>query len=161
MNDHKELCESIMKLEEIESQKRILSAFSVREQNQVRAKVKDRLIQLVGEKPMLNCQINGSDTNALWDTGSMVAMGEEEWVRKNAPEAKIMTVEEFLEGDNVHLYAANNTKVDVVGVVELELGLGSHKVLVPFLVTRQKLNSPIIGYNVIKHLVQMNIKELP
>ena len=161
VEDHKELCDNIMKLEEMEAQKRILSTFSVREQNQVRAKVKDRLIQLVGEKPVLNCQINGNDIDALWDTGSMIAMGEEDWVKEIAPEAKIMTVEEFLEGDSLHLYAANNTKVDVVGVVELEIALGSYKVLVPFLVTRQKLNSPIIGYNVIKHLVQMDIKELP
>ena len=150
-----------MILEEIKAQKRVLSAFSVREKNQVRPKVKDRLIQLVGEKPMLNCQINGSNVEALWDTGSMVAMGEEAWVKAIAPDSGIMTVEEFLEGDNLHLYAANNTQVDVVGVAELELTLGSREIVVPFLVTRQKLNSPIIGYNVIKHLVQLNIKELP
>ena len=100
-----------MILEEIKAQKRVLSAFSVREQNQVRPKLKDRLIQLVGEKLMLNCQINGSNVEALWDTGSMVAMGEEEWVKAIAPDSGIMTLEEFLEGDNLHLYAANNTQV--------------------------------------------------
>ena len=159
--EHKELCDHITKLEEMEAERRVLSAFSVREGNQVKAKVKDKLIRLVGEKPMLHCKLGGKDTEALWDTGSMVAMADGEWVEENVPEAKIQSVEEFLEGDSLHLYAANNTQVDVAGVVELEMTIGSYQVPVPFLVSKEKLSSPIIGYNVIKHLVSMDIPELP
>ena len=77
------------------------------------------------------------------------------------PECEIQTIEEFLEGDNLHLCAANNTNVDVEGVALLKFGLGSCKLPVPFLVTKEHLENPIVGYNLIKELVRMNIEELP
>ena len=50
--------------------------------------------------------------------------------------------------------AANNTNVEVEGVAILEFSIGKNfNVPVPFLITKNKLNQPIIGYNVIEHVV--------
>ena len=160
--EHEELCGHIQTLEEIEARKRVLSAFSVRELNQVKAKLRSGLVKLVGERPMLKCAVGEADMNALWDTGAMVSMVSTDWLEENVSDAMIMTVEEFLEGDKLHLCAANNTNVDVEGVVVLDVSIGSSlKTPVPFLVTKDKLSTPIIGYNLIKHLVALDISELP
>ena len=68
---HQELCEHIvepsvrselttpgLQLGRIEAAKRFLPVFSVREVNQVRLKLKNGLVKLVGEKPMLSCKLN-------------------------------------------------------------------------------------------------------
>ena len=141
--------------------RRVLSAFSVREENQVKLKLKNRLVQLVGEKPMLSCTLNGRNSEALWDTGAMVSMVDGYWLEKVDPECEIQSVQSFLEGDNLHLCAANNTNVDVEGVAMLTFGLGHVEVPVPFLVTKDRLEHPIIGYNLIKHVAKMDIDELP
>ena len=158
---HKELCHYIVELEKLEESKRIINKLSVREENQVKLKLKNSLVKLVGEKPMLKCNLNGKKCEALWDTGAMVSMGDREWITETDPDCEILTVEQFLEGDNLHLYAANNTKVDIEGIAMVKFGLGPVEIPVPFLITKEKLESPIIGYNLIKHLVQMGIEELP
>ena len=159
---HQEICGHIKELEKIEERKRIASAFSVREKNQVKLKIKNSLVKLVGERPMLTCTVNGKKCTALWDTGAMISMADMEWLDTFSPDCEMMTVEEFLEGDNLHLYAANNTPVDVEGVALVDLGIGSdYEVSVPFLITKNELEDPIIGYNVIKHVAQSDVKELP
>ena len=77
---HKQLCVAIQEAVRLEFRK---SGFSVREVNQVT--VKNRLVSLVGEKPILNCQINNAECKALWDTGSMVSMVGKEWMEENFP----------------------------------------------------------------------------
>ena len=161
-DEHASLCGHIQTLESIESAKKVLPAFSVRELNQVKVKVRQGLVKLVGEKPLLKCTIGGSKSEALWDTGAMVCMISTTWLEENEPDARIMSIEEFLEGDTLHLCAANNTGVDVAGVVELTIGIGENfQVTAPFLVTNDKISTPIVGYNLIKYVVTQEIQELP
>ena len=61
---------------------------------------------------------------------------------------------------NLNLTAVNGTKVPYIGWVEVRVKLtppGSdndqEEQLVPFLVTSEKLDCPILGYNVIQELV--------
>ena len=158
---HKELCNHIQELVKIEEKKKVLNAFSVREQNQVDVKLRDGLVKLVGEKPLLRCTVGTSQEDALWDTGAQVSMVGDCWLSEENPDAEVMTVQEFLKGDDLHLCAANNTNVDVAGVVILDVTVGGYVVPVPFLVTHDKLDSPILGYNLIKHLVKDNVDGLP
>ena len=160
-SDHQKLCESIIELEKIEERKKIATVFSVREKNQVKLKLKNNMVKLIGEKPMIKCSVNGKKTEGLLDTGAMVSMGDKDWLAENAPECDVLSIEQFLEGDNLHLCAANNTNVDVEGVAIITLGLGSQELTVPFLITKDKLEVPIIGYNVIKHVVEMSRTNLP
>ena len=141
------LCNAIQELE-----KRKVRAFSVRETGQVMKNHK--LVRLVGEKPILNCSLNGVDCEALWDTGAMVSMITADWVKANYPNEEILSIMDFLDGDTLNLLAANNTPVAVEGVVVLNFDVNNFNNLsVPFIVTTDTLNQPIIGYNVIEHMV--------
>ena len=159
--NHAVMCGYIKKLEEIEASKRVLNAFSVRELNQVKVRLRNRLVKLVGEKPMLDCSIGGRKCDALWDTGAMVSMVSLQWLKECGLDFDVMSVEEFLEGDKLHLCAANNTNVDVEGIAVLNVGIGTFTVSVPFLITKDELANPIIGYNVIRFLVKQNVPDLP
>ena len=68
---HGKLCGFIQELEKIEQNKRV---FTVREVNQVQAKLKNQLVKLVGEKPFLDCSVGAEECKALWDTGAMVSL---------------------------------------------------------------------------------------
>ena len=153
---HQDLCIPIQQLQEYELDKRVCS---VRETVQV--KKKNELIRLVGEKAVVNCVLGGVSESVLWDTGAMVSLVGKEWVESNFPNTDVLAVSDFLEGDDLHLCTANNSEVTVEGVVVLNFGLGSVSVQVPFVVSVDQLNQPIIGYNVIEHLVRMEKEKLP
>jgi hypothetical protein len=59
----------------------------------------------------------------------------------------------------LEINAANGTAIPCTGWVELEFRLLSSgreetTVMVPFLITSEELNYPIVGYNVIKEIVK-------
>ena len=68
---------------------------------------------------MLNCYLGGKRFELLWDTGSMISMVGRSWVNKNFPDLKIHSVSDFL-GDELHVRAANSTKINFDGVCVLE-----------------------------------------
>ena len=153
---HGELCEYIQELEVMERCKQV---FSVRESSQV--KVKNRLVQLIGERPTLDCRLNNEMIQALWDTGAMVSIVSRDWLKEKIPNVTVMSVTEFLKGDKMHLVAANNTKVGVDGIVILDFRIGDFSTPVPFVVTEEEVPEPIIGYNVIKCIVQTDVDGVP
>ena len=154
---HQDLCIPIQQLQEYENDKKVCSVREV-----VQVPQHGKLVRLVGEKAVINCLIGGFvTTKALWDTGAMVSMVDIEWLRSNFPDEKILPISEFLDGDDLHLFTANNSVLAVEGVVVLKFGLGLASVVVPFVVSSDKLSQPIIGYNVIKHLVKMDREKIP
>jgi hypothetical protein len=149
-NEHQLLCMSIQHLEEIQMDSR-LKALPLKEKCQV--SVKRRLVGLVGEKPIVHCRIGVTEAEALWDTGAQVSMVDKSWVNSTHPDAEIDSLEDFLKGDNLHLFSANNCKISVHGVVTLNVEIGGFSIPVPFIVSSDPVTQPIIGYNVIKHLI--------
>ena len=151
-NYHKVYCSAITSLEQYERDK-LYSGFSVR-QCQIDYRTKKKLIRLVGEKPVVSCNLGAKKTEVLWDTGSMVSLLDRRWLRLNFPHAKIQSISEFLE-ETLEVKAANSTSIELDGVVVLDFSLGDagETVRVPFLVTSQALVEPILGYNVIEHFV--------
>ena len=119
------------------------------------AKLRKKMVKLVGRKPMLKCKIDGKVMRLLWDTGSMVSIAGRRWVKKNFPNKKIYSVSEFLEDHDLNLYAANKTKINLEGVILVEFGVDGvdEGFLVPIVVSGEDLGEPILGYNVIEHLV--------
>ena len=151
---HAELCHYIRELEKLEASKWV---FSVR-QSPVR---NTKLIRLIGEKPMLHCSLNDNPTMALWDTGAQVSMVSKEWVKEKMPNSEILSVPDFLDGDDIHLYAANSSTVGFEGVVVVDFSIGNtYNVRVPFIVSSDPMPQPIIGYNVIKEAVKAKIQNL-
>ena len=153
---HQSLCSHIQQLEAIEKAKRV---FSVRETNQVSGKIRRKLVSLVGEKPMVACALEGLKCEALWDTGAMVSMVSKTWLKNNLPDLPISSVVDFLEGDQLHLCTANNSRVAVEGVAIMVLEVGGTSVPVPFVVTSDDLAQPIVGYNVIKHILKLGMND--
>ena len=99
--------------------------------------LQNKLVQLVGDKPIMDCVIGGIDTEALLDSGSQISALEREWVRENCPSAVMHPISDFLEKEesNVKFTAANNTEVPMIDCVVLKFTIGRHSFPVPFLVT--------------------------
>ena len=95
--EHKLLCESIRDLEATEFRK---SGFSVREVNQVN--VKNSLVRLIGEKPLLHCTIDNVPVDGLWDTGSPLCMVDSQWFSEKFPGEEIMSIMKFLRFSSVN-----------------------------------------------------------
>ena len=113
------------------------------------------LVKLVGEKCQVKCKINGVETKALLDSGSQVAGLSEEWLSKNCPDAKIRDVKELL-GEELDLRTANQQTLPYKGWVELSYQLGSGPVVpVPFLIVGDEVRVPIVGFNVMKRLLEV------
>ena len=117
--------------------------------------LQNQLVKLIGSKPLFDCQLGGCDSRVLMDSGSMISLLGESWVGEKFPEACIQPISTFLEEEGeVRFLAANNTEVDMVGVVVLPFTIGQSSFPVPFLVTKTELSTPLIGYNVIRHFIQ-------
>ena len=157
--DHAKYCEVICNLEKIENEKRMRSEIFVNNDERLPYKVKLKLIRLVGERPLVKIQLDGVEIQGLWDTGAMISLINKGFLLKNFPGVKIESIGEFT-GENFSLTAANKSEVRVEGVVVLTFGVGESGGLfrVPFLVTEEEISAPIIGYNIIAHLVS-NFKE--
>ena len=153
--EHEKYCCHIPELVKIETEKLYAGCVkqSVR-QVQFDMVTHRKMVKLVGEKPMLKCYYGGKLVNVLWDTGSMVSMIDRYWWKENFPNEHIYSVEEFL-GTSLHLQAANATSVKFDGVVILKFTLNEEEegFMVPYLVSSEAMESPILGYNVIEHLI--------
>ena len=150
---HKVYCSVISDLEEHEL-KKLYRDYTVREE-EVDVKTKKNLMKLIGEKPMLRCSLDTKEVNVLWDTGSMISLVDAEWVKSYFPNKKLHSVSEFLGDQVLQIHAANSTEIPFKGVLLFNFTVknDSNTFTVPFLVTTQTINEPILGYNVIEHLV--------
>ena len=149
---HEVYCLAIADLEKVQKEK-LYGDFTVR-QKRDDVKTRRKLMKLVGEKPMLNCRLDGKEFQMLWDTGSMISMVDRKWVKDNFPGRTIHPVSDFIE-DELHVQAANATKICFDGVMVLEFSLEGMEegFEVPLLVSSQVVTEPILGYNVIEHLI--------
>ena len=151
---HSVYCSAIKQLHDLETNK-LYRGFSIRQQ-QIDSKTKAKLVKLVGVKPMVQCRLEGKMVNMLWDTGSMVSLVGRKWVCDNFPQKVICSVSEFLEEkEELKVTAANSSEVPIDGVIVFDFSLGESddKFAVPVLVSSQEVAEPILGYNVIEHLI--------
>ena len=116
---------------------------------------KDNIVRLVGEKPIIRLELDKIKYQCLWDTGSMVSLVSKEWLDQEFPNYEILPVSEFIH-DPISLHAANGSALKIEGVVILQVSMPSHNVVVktPFLVTGHDLCNPVVGFNLIKYIVQ-------
>ena len=138
---------------ELEKQQEVSQCVDVRKTDNV--PLQNRLVKLIGRKPLFDCKLSDVESQVLWDTGSMVSLVELAWVNANFPTAQVRPLSDFLEkGKTVKFTAANNTEVSMVGCVVLRFTLGENSFPVPFLVTDSELSQPIVGYNVIENFIR-------
>ena len=120
----------------------------------VSAHTKKKFVKLIGEKPIINIELNRQHCQGLWDTGSMVSLVSQKWLNRHHPNIVIKSINQFI-GDHsqININAANGSSLNYVGVAELEFSSNSITFVIPFIVTQCHLDLPIIGYNVIEQLV--------
>ncbi len=116
-----------------------------------------KLVSIVGEKCLISCLLNGNKTQILWDTGAQVSLITENHLQRFSPKATVEDIATLLD-NNLRLTAANGTDIPFCGWVKLPFQLENSNttLLVPFLVTKERLDTPIIGYNVIAELSKQN-----
>ena len=128
--------------------------------------VKDKIPsvkQLVGRKCLIRCFLGKTKVDALWDSGSQVCAIDESWKNTNLPEVTLRNVSEIIDANNpLQLEAANGTDMPYIGWVEIPFKLTANdfELLIPVLVLKgNQQQCPIIGFNVIEHLVSETVKE--
>ena len=147
------MCQCIGELEAREASKKKVE---VRRKDDI--PLQNRLVKLIGSKPLVDCRIGNLDTEVLLDSGSMISSADLEWVTENFPTAELRPISEFLEEDergDVRFNTANNTEMPMAGCVVLQFSIGKYSFPVPFLVTSAKLSRPIIGSNVLKTFIEI------
>lgn len=131
-------------------------------------KCQSKLLNLIGRKCLIWCSLDGIATQALWDTGSQVCLINEEWRKKHLPGTKIRAVEDILGPGTLTGKAVNQTDIPFAGWIELKFQLGIEsrsqpEFRVPVLVSCEPgvAEEPIIGYNVIEALVNLDMEVAP
>ena len=88
----------------------------------------------------------------------MISLISREWLRKQFQDMKNNSLESFLgtKATDLKIKAANNTEVDIYWIVTFNFCISklNDNLKVPFIVTKQNLSTPIIGFNIIEHLVK-------
>ena len=112
-----------------------------------------QLVNIVGKKCTVPCLLNGKSTHLLWDSGAQVSLISEDHLKQICPEAKVQNISTLLNS-NLRLTAANGLEIPFRGWKKLSFQLENNDtiLLVPFLVTNDSMEMPLIGYNVIKEL---------
>ena len=158
-NKHKTLCLSI---KELLRQNSVSLAQFVDESSFVShltPKQTSKIAKLVGKRCLISCEMNGRQTEALFDTGAQVSIVSQCWLEKNLPKANLRNILEILDA-GLDLKAANGTTIPYVGWVAINFAMASDdahvNISVPFLVTSSNLDNPIIGYNVIEEAIKSN-----
>lgn len=132
------------------------------------ARQRAKLVDLIGEKCVVDCSFNGVLTQAVWDTGSQVTMISEKWRRAHLPKVTVRNIEELLESNKLFGKAVNKTEIPFRGWVDVEFQLKTSDVekpelTVPVLIAHDPNvpEEPIIGYNVIRELVRLGMAQYP
>ncbi len=155
------LCDMILTLEEMEIVKRYRELSKMSAGALMPKKYQSKIVQLIGERPLVDVGLDNVLAKCLWDTGSQISLMSQQFKDEKFSDKEMHTVHEFL-GNTLSVSAANNTKVPIEGVILLDISIGgSAPFEVPFLVTKEKLDNPILGYNVIKHLVLNHQNAVP
>lgn len=124
-----------------------------------------KVTSLVGRQCLIECHLNRHHLQALWDTGSQVSVIDERWKEESLPNARLRDVSEILDSpDDLRLTAANGTEMPYLGWIETTFRLASEtdqtkELIIPVLVMKGcHLSHPIIGFNVIEHILTMTDK---
>ena len=126
-----------------------------------------KVVGLVGKKCMVKCLLNDYELDMLWDTGAQVSIISIQWLQQHLKYISIRQLSELLDA-KVNLTAVNGSVIPYIGWVEVRVKLippSSHsnqgELIVPFLVTSETLDCPILGYNVIEELVNQDQNSKP
>ena len=125
---------------------------------QLTPKQQEKVIGLVGKRCEVKCQLNGKPVCVLWDTGSHVSGLSEEFLAHSFSEAQVRNISELIKGD-LSLSAANGSEIPYKGWTQVRFQNKtpqSQDLIVPFLVSPETADYPLLGYNVIEEAVKLD-----
>ena len=127
----------------------------------VTPKVRRQIVDLVGERCLIECMIKGLAVEGLWDTGAQVSLVCQQWLSQLDSPPDIKPLNDLVGGADISLSGAGGKKIPYLGYVWLPVLLKgrTEEIDVPFLVTASDLTNPIIGYNVIKAVAGDEVKD--
>lgn len=123
-----------------------------------------KLLNLIGNRCIVQCELDGVSISALWDTGAQASMINEVWRKKYLPHSNIRSIEELLGPGTLRGFAVNQTEIPFSGWIEVSFRLKQDsnpdaRLKVPILVSTDPnvAEEPIIGYNVIETVVNQHL----
>ena len=140
---HKVICNTIKELSDREAEE---CTFKNPDQER-------RYVELVGRKCTVECRIQDLKVKALWDTGAEVSLISEQWLNENCAGVEIKSVASLL-GVDLEVEGVGSYAVPYVGYASLLVEIDGIDLYVPFLISKEKISQPIIGYNVISSLTE-------
>ena len=114
---------------------------------------------LIGEWRLLNCYLNDQPSTLLLASGAQVSIINIEEFAKNFPYVKVQHISLILDDcDTIRVQWGEDQDISFEGWVDMKVKIGQNdrltEINVPFLVTSQKINNTILGFNAVKHLLQ-------
>ena len=151
--DHKVLCKAIQHLGANNKERK--AEDSGHFVTHLNPKQRTTLVRLVGRKCSVKCYLNDQPVEVLWDTGAQVSIVPENLLKRLLPDVPIKDISELVDME-LNLTAANGTTIPYKGWIDLTFRLSSpeSELSVPFLVTEEILETPLVGYNVIEEILQ-------
>ena len=114
-------------------------------------------IQLIGKRIEVACTIQDVHSIALWDSGSQVSLISRTWLDSNLGVADIRPTSDLISR-RLRVEGVGQEEIPYQGYTLLPFKLGhtqqSEGIMVPFLVTKVDIKSPIIGSNVLEHMIK-------
>ena len=148
---HKQICQAIHQLD-TKHRKNRAEIYPILNKTQ-----QARVTKLIGKKCLVSCQLEGIETNCLYDTGAQVCLVSKEWLKKHKLDKKVQGIHTLLDEGEINLRSVNDVSIDFEGWIEMNLQISGWDkgtfLPVPFLVSSNSLSSPIIGSNVIEEII--------
>ena len=152
--DHSALCKAIEVLDSQHSE-RVRNAGIYT--SHLTPREHERVVKLVGGRCLLKCALENVDTKLLYDTGALVSILSKSWLKENQIDVPIQNISELLDEDELIVKTAMDTDIPYVGwcLIKFQLSSWSDDIFlqVPFLVTDKCLANPLLGFNVIEHII--------
>ena len=118
-------------------------------------KLRNKLVKITGERPVINCYLNDAKVKGLWDTEPIVSLSGKKCLFQILSDVSILLLEQFMGALDLNLGRVNNTSVSIESVTFIDFTLkpNTEKIKPPFLITSESVEDLIFGYNLIEHLV--------
>ena len=118
----------------------------------------NEVIKLTGKQCTIRIQLNEKDASALYDTGAQACLLSERWLKDNHLIDEKRSIDELLEARDLELKTATDATIPYTGWIVLQLRMNgwanTAALNVPFLITSEELQHPIIGTNVIEEVIK-------
>ena len=158
---HRQLCKNVQAVQfHQDQQQRVKNVDELRGNvYELCPKMKTKVVKLVGEKCLVQVEMGGKAYQCLWDTGAQVSLVNSEWLKAEFPTAQVRSVDDLFEG-GLSVSSASGDSLNIQGWVEIEVMVDTQNsgrtLPVPFIIADVPMDRPIIGYNVIAQLSNLD-----